>query len=70
MVLTYNDEGYNPKRPQSRVLLNKRATKHAPFLLKNSGKGSSFRMSSAFVLYNFAAIMSVLRLSKVLEIFA
>ena len=36
MVMTYNDVGKNPKRPkrpQIGVLLNKRATKHAPFLL-------------------------------------
>ena len=37
MVLTYNDVGHNPKRPQIGVLLNKRATKHAPFLLYKFG---------------------------------
>ena len=33
MVLTYNDGGSNRKCPQIGVLLNKRATKRAPFLL-------------------------------------
>ena len=37
MVLTYNDVGHNPKRPQIGVLLNNRATKHAPFLLYKLG---------------------------------
>ena len=37
MVLTYNNVGHNLKRPQIGVLLNKRATKHAPFLLYKFG---------------------------------
>ena len=37
MVLTYNDVGRNPKCPQIGVLLNKRATKRAAFLLHKFG---------------------------------
>ena len=70
MVLTYNDVGHNPKCPQIGVSLNKRATKRAPFLLHKFGVRSHLSDELSFWSVHFAAKMSVLRLSKVLEFFA
>ena len=70
MVLTYNDVGHTPKCPQIGVLLNNRATKLAAFLLyRFGGKVVAFGWAQ-FCSVQFAAKMSVLRLSKGLEIFA
>ena len=70
MVLTYNDVGHTPKCPQIGVLLNNRATKLAAFLLYKFGVKYWLSDELSFCSEHFAAKMSVLRLSKVLEIFA
>ena len=70
MVLTYDDVGHTPKCPQIGVLLNNRATKLAEFLLYKFGVKYKLSDELSFCSEQFAAKMSVLRLSKVLEMFA